>query len=288
VRSPLWIGPRHWILESLASSDGLRVRRLRRGDEAAATLARASGAHGVYVNNALMEARVDGAVFEVDGAAAGAAWFGPRGNLVVVSDERLAEFRQQVAAHVIRSRCGWRIMLGAAPLVDAVAEQIQRPALAHRDQVYYVGGRADADAGLVRADVREAAREDRERLARATLALNASDLNIAPERVDRRWLYSTIDARTRDGSTRVLGPVGGIWAKLDFGSVGAAGCVLEGVFTFPEQRGRGLGAQLVATCMSRADVGVSLHVAEHNDAARRCYERAGMAEAGRCRLLLLS
>ena len=117
--------------------------------------------------------------------------------------------------------------------------------------------------------------------------LNASDLNIAPERVDRRWLYSTIDARTRDGSTQVLGPVGGLWTKLDFGSVGAAGDVLEGVFTFPEQRGRGLAAELVASCMARSDAAVSLHVAEHNAAARRCYERAGMQVAGRCRLLLL-
>ncbi len=263
------------------------MRRLRRGDQAADVLARAAGAHGVYVRNALESARVDGAVFEIDGEAAGAAWFGPRGNLVLVSVPELDAYDDEVARHVARSRYGWRIALGAAALVDAVAARVSRPALAHRDQVYYVGGRAEADARLVREDVRAAQREDRDRLARATLALNASDLNIAPERVDRRWLYSTIDARTRDGSTQVLGPVGGLWTKLDFGSVGAAGHVLEGVFTFPEQRGRGLAAELVASCMARSDVAVSLHVAEHNAAARRCYERAGMQEAGRCRLLLL-
>jgi ribosomal protein S18 acetylase RimI-like enzyme len=33
---------------------------------------------------------------------------------------------------------------------------------------------------------------------------------------------------------------------------------------------------------------VSLHVAEHNRAARSVYERAGMREAASCRLLLLN
>ncbi|MGC6489621.1 MAG: GNAT family N-acetyltransferase [Planctomycetota bacterium] len=263
------------------------MRRLRRGDEAALALARAAGAHGVYVQNALHEPRVDGAVYEVAGVAAAAAWFGPRGNLVIVSDPRVDGHDQDVAEHVARSRFAWRIVLGAPAVVDALAARMRRPALTHRDQVYYAGGPADADPRLVRGDVRRAQREDRERLARATLALNASDLNIAPERVDRRWLYGSIDGRTRDGTTRVLGPVGGLWSKLDFGSLGPAGDVLEGVFTFPEQRGRGLGAELVASCMAEAEVGVLLHVAEHNDAARRCYERAGMREAGRCRLLLL-
>jgi predicted GNAT family acetyltransferase len=33
---------------------------------------------------------------------------------------------------------------------------------------------------------------------------------------------------------------------------------------------------------------LSLHVAEHNRAARSAYERAGMREVGSCRLLLLA
>ena len=283
----MWIDPRHRILETLATSRGLRVRRLGREDAAAEQLAAGAGAHGVYVQNALAAGGADGLVFEVDGEPAAAAWFGVRGNLVIVSAGAIEGHEAEVAAQVVRSRWSWRIALGDAAVVDSIREQVARSTLAHRDQVYYVGDQADAPATMVRDDVRAPERGDRARLARATLALNASDLNIAPERVDRRWLYNTIDERTREGSTRVLGPVGELWTKLDFGSEGPAGVVVEGVFTFPEVRGRGLGAELVASCMARCEAQTSLHVSEHNAAARRCYERAGMREAGRCRLLLL-
>ncbi|MFN3240364.1 MAG: GNAT family N-acetyltransferase [Planctomycetota bacterium] len=271
----------------MTPSEGLQVRRLRRGDDAAAALAEAAGVHGVYVRNALSEGLSDGFVFAVDGRDCGVAWFGPRGNLVVVSDQRAHGHERDLAAQVLRARWSWRIVLGDAGLVDALAAVVPRRALAHRDQIYYCGGPDDANPKHVRDDLREPEREDRERLARATLALNASDLNIAPDRVDRRWLYSTIDDRIHDGTTRVLGPVGGLWSKLDFGSQGPGGVVIEGVYTFPERRGRGLGADLVASCMAQSRGAVSLHVAEHNRAARRSYERAGLREAGRCRLLLL-
>lgn len=263
------------------------MRRLGRDDSAAEQLAACAGAHGAYVQNALAAGGADGLVFEVDGSPVAAAWFGVRGNLVIVSSPGVAGHEVEVAAEIVRSRWSWRIALGDAAVVDAIGDQIGRSALAHRDQVYYIGDPADATTKLVRDDVRGPERGDRARLARATLALNASDLNIAPERVDRRWLYNTIDERTREGSTRVLGPVGEFWTKLDFGSQGPAGVVVEGVYTFPEVRGRSLGAALVASCMARAEAQISLHVAEHNTAARRCYERAGMREAGRCRLLLL-
>lgn len=263
------------------------MRRLRRGDDSARALAQAAGVHGVYVCNALSEGLSDGFVFAVDGEECGVAWFGPRGNLVIVSDERVVGHEREIAAQVLRGRWSWRIVLGDTGLVDALAAAVPRGKLAHRDQVYYVGDRQSADPKHVRDDLRLPVCEDRERLARATLALNASDLNIAPDRVDRRWLYNTIDDRIHDGTTRVIGPVGGLWSKLDFGSDGPGGVVIEGVFTFPERRGRGLGADLVASCMAQASGVVSLHVAEHNRAARRSYERAGMREAGRCRLLLL-
>ena len=107
-------------------------------------------------------------------------------------------------------------------------------------------------------------------------------------RVDRRWLRDTIDERIAGGLTRALGPVGGLRSKLDFGSDGPGGLVLEGVFTFPEYRGAGLASRLVATCLHRAPATVCLHVGMHNAPARAAYERAGMTLAGRCRLLLLA
>ena len=287
MSSPLWIGRWHRILESLAEMTGFRPRRLRRRDQAAAAFSRSQGVRGVYVENALASGEFDGWAFERAGELACIAWFGPRGNLVVVCDPSAAGHEEAVIAQIMASGSSWRIALGDAVIVDALRLRMQRSVLAHRDQVYYAGRAEDATSALVRGDVRAPAAADRERLARATLALNASDLNIAPERVDRRWLYRTIDERCRDGSTRVIGPPGDVWCKVDFGSCGAGGAVLEGVYTFPEHRGRGYAASLVASLLAAADGETSLHVADHNVAARRAYEAAGMRAAGRCRLLLL-
>jgi predicted GNAT family acetyltransferase len=82
--------------------------------------------------------------------------------------------------------------------------------------------------------------------------------------------------------------VGGVQTKLDLGSRGPGGCVVEGVFTMPQWRGRGLAAGLVASVAAqRPESLVCLHVGVANFAARAAYERAGMSEQGRCRLLLL-
>jgi GNAT superfamily N-acetyltransferase len=155
-----------------------------------------------------------------------------------------------------------------------------------RDQIYYRGDAGSAATELVRGDVRPAQRADRDRLLQATLLLNASDLNIDPARVDRRWLRDTIDERIADGTTLVIGPPGSVQCKLDLGSDGPGGLVIEGVFTFAEHRGRGLAAALVASVLAEARGAVCLHVGERNLPARRAYATAGMAETGRCTLLL--
>ncbi|MFK7743020.1 MAG: GNAT family N-acetyltransferase [Planctomycetota bacterium] len=309
----------------------LHVRSLTDRDPAALALARASGPHGIYVQNALDAGQHDGLLFSVSDRTFGVAWFGPRGNLVLVGSSGFHDRAAEVADHVRACRWPWRIALGCAAVVDALLERAtpaarDRPArsvgfrsasraspdgdvggrddgsrdvgsrarpaapsatLAHRDQIYYVGDAASIRSELVDDGVRKPVPKDRERLARATLALNHSDLNIPPQRVDRRWLYDTIDDRIREGSTLALGPVGALTSKLDIGSSGPGGTVLEGVFTFPEFRGQGLAAQLVATAIARRAELVSLHVAADNVGARRAYERAGMREAGSCRLLLL-
>ncbi|MCB9878632.1 MAG: GNAT family N-acetyltransferase [Planctomycetes bacterium] len=268
-----------------------KVRPLRAGDDAVGELVAAAGLHGAYVQNALAGGDGDGVVFEVDGVARGLAWFGPRGNLVLLGEGLGADAEgistSVVVEHLLRSRWAWRIAMGPAAIVDALRLALRREVLVHRDQVYYRGDRGTANAALVRDDVRAPHRRDRERLARATLALNASDLNIAPARVDRRWLYDMIDERIADGTTRVLGDRGQLTCKLDFGSDGPGGRVLEGVFTFAESRGRGLAAALVASCLAGAPGRVLLHVGAHNLPARRAYERAGMTPEGTCRLLLL-
>lgn len=264
-----------------------QIRQLKQYDAIGRALAEAAGLHGIYVVNALDEGLHDGFVFSLDDQQCGLAWFGPRGNLVLIANDRSHGLEQQIVQQIQMCRWAWRIALGPAAIVDLLAQSLHCTPLAHRNQIYYAGSSDDANQSLLRKDMRRPISKDRERLARATLALNASDLNIAPNRVDQKWLYRMVDERIKDGSTRVLGPLGNLWCKLDYGTHGKGGTVIEGVFTFPDYRGNGLGGALVATCMAEESSQVSLHVAEHNKSARNAYERAGMKEAGQCRLLLL-
>lgn len=264
------------------------IRELLYDDEAAVALALAAGAHGVYVHNALASGDGEGFVVRSGGADAALVWIGPRGNLVVIAgDDDAAALATRLADEIGRRRRPWRIAMGPAPVVELLRARLPVTPLACRDQIYYVGDCATAAVDRVRPDVRTAERADRDRLVQATLLLNASDLNVDPARVDRRWLRDTIDERIGNGTTRVIGPPGGVRCKLDFGSDGPGGCVIEGVFTFPADRGKGLATGLVATCLREATARMCLHVGRHNRPARSAYEAAGMAETGSCRLLLL-
>jgi GNAT superfamily N-acetyltransferase len=258
-------------------------------DPAVVARAVADGAHGVYVHNAISAHEGEGFVVRVAGADVTQVWIGPRGNLVVSGS---AEPPPQVVARIVdevfRRRCPWRIAMGPANVLEGLRSRLRTQPLVNREQVYYAAVAAAAVRKLCRDDVRQAGRADRDRLVQATLLLNQADLSVDPARVDRRWLRDTIDERIAQGTTRVIGPAGGPQCKLDFGSDGPGGRVLEGVFTFPEYRGQGLAQSLVATCVANSPAGVCLHVGKHNQPARLAYERAGMTVAGGCRLLLLA
>lgn len=265
----------------------LSTRTLVPEDPQVHALADAAGVHGVYVRNALELGEGDGFLLLERNAPRGLCWFGPRGNLIVVVHGEVEAV--PVADAIQRTRLPWRIAMGPAAILDVLRDRTVTRPLLHRDQVYYACRPEGAVRELVRDDVRPAQRADRDRLGQATLLLNQSDLNIDPARVDRRWLRDSIDERIEEGSTRVLGPIGAPECKLDFGSDGPGGLMIEGVFTFPAARGRGLASALVATCIAEAaSHRVCLHVGEHNRPARAAYERAGMVEVDRCRLLLLA
>ena len=258
--------------------------------EAARELARASGLHGVYVANHLLGQDRDGAeVLALHGAERllGLCLFGARGNLVVLQREPLDGAR--VAAAIREAQGSWRIVLGPSPVVRALARLEPQSPLVLRRQVYFSMRPQDAPAHLLRDDARAALAADREGLMAASLELNRTDLKVDPRRVHRAWLKETVQRRIDDGSTQVIGAVGDVQCKLDLGSCGPLGLVIEGVFTRADCRGRGLAASLVATVAARA-MGkvpvVLLHVAETNEIAQRAYRRAGMEQRDDCELML--
>lgn len=263
----------------------------------AGSLARACGPHGVYVANFL--ARMEGG--DADGdegevlACYGAqdivalAWFGARGNLIVLQH---GELDPEALARAIE-RCGWawRIVLGPGPVVDGLARQLSYSPLVNREQVYYGMSPERVATDGVSAEVRRPEKADLRALVKAAVDLNYEDLGVDRKRVDRGWVRRAVRERIRKGTTRVLGPDGAPLCKLDFGSEGEAGRMLEGVYTFAEARGRGLATTLVTSVVGESRGThplVCLHVGAQNTAARRAYERAGMEPMGSCQLLLKS
>lgn len=248
---------------------------------------------GIYVQNHLLtHPRLGGPAeilaFHGPEDLVGLAYCGDRGNLILLTDPDLDP--EEVAAAVARSSLRWRIVLGPPAVVGSLAARGTVP-LVHRSQIYYAVAPEAVPAARLRDDVRLARRQDARALVVATLHLNEADLGVEVARINKDWVRNNVKQRIRQGSTLVIGPVGSPLAKLDIGSKGPAGVILEGVYTWPEARGHGYAAGLVATAAHDAGTDcpvVCLHVAADNKTARRAYENAGMREAGRCSLLLIS
>ncbi|MHC4814685.1 MAG: GNAT family N-acetyltransferase [Planctomycetota bacterium] len=260
----------------------------------AVALARRVGVPGIYVQNHLLADPDLGGRAEILALHGredllGLVYCGDRGNLIVLTTEDLDP--EILARAVIDSSLRWRIVLGPHDLVAALRRLNDAPPLVHRTQIYYAVAPAAVPVERLRDDVRRAQRQDAKALVLATLHLNETDLGVDAWRVNKDWVRKNVRLRIREGSTLVIGPVGNPWVKLDIGSKGPAGLILEGVYTWPEFRGQGHAASLVATVAQRAGEDcpvVCLHVAEDNQPARRAYENAGMREVDRCGLLLKS
>jgi len=286
----LLIGPCWGILEPVSSFSAFSARPLDRLDyPAAIDLATRAGVQGVYVANVLTSAKVDGQLLALHGPSEllGLAYFGARGNLLVLERQPLDP--AAVARCLLAAVWQWRIALGPpAVIAELVALGGFRP-IVDRRQVYYAVTAEGLPADSSTEGVRLAARKDLKPLMEASLNLNESDLNVEPWRVDRDWLRRNTRTRIKDGLTYVLGPVGHPCCKLDIGSSGPAGVVIEGVYTWPDQRGMGHASRLVAGLAAKmfpAYPLVCLHVAEQNAAARRAYARGGMQELASCQLIL--
>jgi predicted GNAT family acetyltransferase len=255
------------------------------------------GVLGVYVRNGLSTASlgVDVEAREIvllhgTEELVGLVYFGGRGNLVLLCDPDTGE---GAVARAMLEGPEWRIALGPERPLAQVSRRDLSPPIVFREQIYYSIDSAPAAQVVESADFhpRLAVRRDVDSLVRAALDLNQSDLRVAPWRVNRSWLKDSVRERIDEGRTWVVGEPGKPSTKLDLGSVGPAGSMIEGVYTFPEARGRGLATALVASVAAHElqierRALVCLHVDAANRAARRAYEKAGMSVVASGHLLL--
>jgi GNAT superfamily N-acetyltransferase len=207
------------------------------------------------------------------------AWFDRGGALVLSAGDPDAVMPlRKLCLHTYR---GLRVLIGSGGPVRRLSELIgkraERPLF--RSQPFLL---VDSKESLGEScEVRLAQPEDMTWLLEANLKLNDEDLGVDPNRVDRVLLEARILGRMDKQCTWVHEAGGRPLSKLDIGSRGPYGVLIEGVFTEHASRGVGHAKRLVAGVSDMLLDNyprVGLHVGRNNEPAIRAYATAGFRE----------
>jgi GNAT superfamily N-acetyltransferase len=278
----------------------LQTRPLGPQDHAPAlALLAAEGHQGLYLQNLISAARDHGTcvgrlygVFAAEGLRA-IAFFGDGRQFTASTSD--AESATAIADLAAGDERGWRMFVGPPSVAGALGARrsIARHLELDRAQPFLgIVARARIPRHLLAGEprLRPAVLADIDPLCAASLELNREDLGIEPHRVDHELLRQHFRNRVESGLCFVLGPPGAIECKVDVASTGVHGALIEGIYTVPNRRGRGLARRAVAALVDRlltTHPVVGLHMAADNLAARVAYLAAGMSEIAGWRLLLL-
>jgi len=182
----------------------------------------------------------------------------------------------------------WVSVVGAEPPCAALVSALTRgrPARVDRRQTYMVtsdlAGLAEAQEGLRPARISELSR-----LVTLVARYRVEDRLARPQDDHTQWIRTHVSERVRSGRLFVVEEKRGIVFMGAFTFLGSAGAGLGGIYTVPAARGRGIAARATADlCRIGLEAGpwVTLHAAADNQAAIRCYEKAGLASHGSVRL----
>jgi RimJ/RimL family protein N-acetyltransferase len=188
----------------------------------------------------------------------------------------------------VARRGPWGSVVGPESSCLPLAEGLLRGAEArvHRRQ-RFLSVEDVASLGPAADDLRPAVRRDLDRIVPLVARYRVED-GLARRADDNlAWMRAHAEERVRGRALHVLDVEGEIAFVGAFNFRGHYGAGLGGIYTVPEYRGRGLAARGTAALarLALADGPVcTLHVAEGNTSALRCYEKAGFRDRGEFRL----
>jgi uncharacterized protein len=133
--------------------------------------------------------------------------------------------------------------------------------------------------------VRRTAVGDLDALYPACVAMYTEEVGVSPEAGGGAELYRARVAQlVAKGWSFARFEDGRVVFKAEVAAATPYACQVQGVFVAPDRRGEGLAAAGMAAVvqMALADIApvVSLYVNEHNEPARRAYQRAGFEQTG--------
>lgn len=179
---------------------------------------------------------------------------------------------------------GVQVVVSPRKEVDAVVEAFSTETgiALNRVQALYGAWRGDPIGPGAR-ELEPATMDDFKGLHKASIGLALEDLGIPRWALDTSRTMRNVKKKIRKKRTFVLKLRGKLAFKVDIAFRTERGAMIEGVYTFPEYRGKGLAsmgcAELTRRLLEEKEF-VVLHVGEKNIPARRAYEKAGMKELG--------
>ncbi len=219
-------------------------------------------------------------VRDAEGALAAAAFNG--GNLLPIGGDpehwrALAEFvarRPRVCSSVVGHAATVAVMWPVLQTAWGAPRAVRRrqPLLVLDDAV--AAGHADVGVRAMRRDELDA-------YLPAAAAMFAEELGVSPSEGGAGHYRTRVANLIREGRAFGVLRGGEVVFKADFGAVSPRTCQIQGVWTRPDLRGRGLGTAAMIGVLDRALAlapSASLYVNDFNEPARRMYARLGMRE----------
>jgi hypothetical protein len=208
-------------------------------------------------------------------------WAPEARDLVALADSLRAR------VHLIQLIVGPRDQV--AGLQDRLGPRLRQPRLIRAEQPHYAIDDRASICAQPEAPMRQATISDYDQVVAAGAAMHLEEVGFDPMRSDPVGFRQRVLTMIRRGWVHIWIEDGQLIFKAECAAVTAEAIQIQGVWTRPEMRGRGLATRGMATLCRQllADAqAVTLFVNDFNTSAIRVYERVGFRRVGTMRSVL--